>query len=195
MAFDYGQRHKIELEAAKAIATLAQVPLKILTVTALSELGGNSLTDSKISVAKDLQANGCPNSFVPGRNLLFMTLLAAYGSQLGAYDLVTGVCQTDFSGYPDCRRNTMDSLETTLKNGLACEFRIHTPLMWLNKAQTVTLASQLEGCLPALRLSHTCYNGARPPCQNCPACELRRTGFAQAGFRDPLDNLTEPNFN
>ena len=195
LAFDYGQRHRIELEAAQAIAKKANVPLKILPVAALSELGGNSLTDSEIAVSSKLQGNGLPNSFVPGRNVLFMTLLAAYAYQLGAGDLVTGVCQTDFSGYPDCRRDTMDSLEQTLSLGMEFQFKIHTPLMWLNKAETVALAADLDGCLEALSLSHTCYNGARPPCGECPACVLRARGFAEAGIEDPLMKLVDSSFN
>ena len=98
---------------------------------------------------------------------------------------MTGVCQTDYSGYPDCRRDTIDSLERTLTLGMDREFKIHTPLMWLTKAQTVDLAVEV-GALEALAYSHTCYNGALPPCGECPACILRAKGFSEAKVADPL---------
>lgn len=186
IAFDYGQRHKIELQAAKDVADMAGSSLTILPISALSALGGNSLTDSSIEVAHEVAEGELPNSFVPGRNLLFLTLAAAAAYQRGIKDLVTGVCQTDFSGYPDCRRDTMDSLEKTLQLGMEMSVRIHTPLMWLTKAQTVLLAEELPGCMDAMAKSHTCYEGQRPPCGQCPACQLRAKGFADAGIADPV---------
>ncbi|MDF1666185.1 MAG: 7-cyano-7-deazaguanine synthase QueC, partial [Planctomycetota bacterium] len=186
IAFDYGQRHKIELDAAKDVATMAGSTLTVLPISALSALGGNSLTDSEIQVERECAEGELPNSFVPGRNLLFLTLAAAAAYQRGIKDLVTGVCQTDFSGYPDCRRDTMDSLEKTISLGMAMPIRIHTPLMWLTKAQTVHLAQDLHGCMDAMVKSHTCYEGQRPPCGECPACQLRAKGFAEAGFPDPV---------
>lgn len=183
VTFDYGQRHLIELEAVKKIATLAKVPSVILKESALAQLGGNSLTaDMPI---EESQNGAPPNTFVPGRNIIFLTLAAAYAYQRGISNLVTGVCQTDFSGYPDCRRNTIDSLEQTLTLGMDRTFKIHTPLMWLTKAQTVDLALEV-GALDALAYSHTCYNGTLPPCGECPACKLRAKGFAEAKVADPL---------
>jgi len=183
ITFDYGQRHLIELEAVKKIASLAKVPSIILKESALAQLGGNSLTaDMPI---EESQNGAPPNTFVPGRNIIFLTLAAAYAYQRGISNLVTGVCQTDFSGYPDCRRNTMDALEQTLTLGMDREFKIHTPLMWLTKAQTVDLAVEV-GALEALAYSHTCYNGTLPPCGTCPACILRAKGFAEAKVADPL---------
>lgn len=186
MCFDYGQRHRIELEAAAAIAARAGVPLTVLPVSALGALGGNSLTDRAIPVSEARGSDGLPSSFVPGRNLIFLTLAAARAYQLGCADLVTGVCQTDYSGYPDCRRETMDALERTLSLGIGGAFTIHTPLMALTKADTARLAASLPGCLEALADSHTCYRGERPPCGRCDACVLRARGFAEAGIPDPL---------
>jgi 7-cyano-7-deazaguanine synthase len=183
LTFDYGQRHSIELDAARTIAAKASVPHLVLRETALAQLGGNSLTgDLKVEAVPE---KGLPNTFVPGRNILFLTLAAAYAFQRGISDIVTGVCQTDFSGYPDCRRDTIDSLERTLSLGIDRPYVIHTPLMWLNKAETVRLARDV-GALEAMAWSHTCYNGAFPPCETCPACELRAKGFAEAGIQDPL---------
>jgi 7-cyano-7-deazaguanine synthase len=192
LAFDYGQRHKIELQAAADIAALAGAPLTVLPISALSALGGNSLTDSSIAVA-EAKDGELPNSFVPGRNLLFLTLAGAFAYQRGIRDLITGVCQTDFSGYPDCRRETMDSLEKTLQFGMDYPLKIHTPLMWLTKAQTVVLATELSGCMDAMVSSHTCYEGERPPCGHCPACILRAKGFEEAKVADPLLSLSREN--
>ncbi|MGB5347166.1 MAG: 7-cyano-7-deazaguanine synthase QueC [Woeseia sp.] len=186
VTFDYGQRHRIELECAANIARQAGIEHRILPLSALAALGGNSLTDGNIVVESTEPAAGeLPNSFVPGRNLLFLTLAAAYAWQLGIRHLVTGVAQTDYSGYPDCRQETLDSMQQTLRLGMERDFVIHTPLMNLSKKQTVQLAEQL-GALQAMALTHTCYNGERPPCGHCPACTLRARGFLEAGIIDPL---------
>ncbi len=186
VTFDYGQRHRIELECAANIARQAGIEHRILPLSALAALGGNSLTDGNIVVESTEPAAGeLPNSFVPGRNLLFLTLAAAYAWQLGIRHLVTGVAQTDYSGYPDCRQETLDSMQQTLRLGMERDFVIHTPLMNLSKKQTVQLAEKL-GALQAMALTHTCYNGERPPCGHCPACTLRARGFLEAGIIDPL---------
>ncbi len=184
VTFDYGQRHKIELEAAKKISELANVRQIILRDSTLTTLGGNSLTED-LPIESLGTSSGLPNTFVPGRNILFLVLAAAYAYKLGISDIVTGVCQTDYSGYPDCRRDTIDSIERTLELGMEKKFIIHTPLMWLTKAQTVILADK-EGAMEALAFSHTCYEGVYPPCQRCPACILRAKGFEEAGFNDPI---------
>jgi len=186
IAFDYGQRHRIELDCAAKVAARIAIPLFVLPISALRALGGSSLTDDSIAVSEKETPQGLPSSFVPGRNLLFLTLAAARAYQRGIEDLVTGVCQTDYSGYPDCRDETMKSLQASLQLGMAAEFRIHTPLMWLTKAESVSLAASFEGCLEALADSHTCYQGQRPPCGDCAACVLRARGFAEAGVPDPL---------
>ncbi|MDA3960154.1 MAG: 7-cyano-7-deazaguanine synthase QueC [Planctomycetota bacterium] len=186
ITFDYGQRHRVELGAAHAVAAAAQVmEHKVLRVSSLAELGGNALTSDEAVTNELREKDGLPNTFVPGRNLVFMTLAAAWAYQIGAAELVTGVCQTDFSGYPDCRAATMAALQTALREGMAAPFTIHTPLMDLSKAESVHLAQEVDA-MELLAYSHTCYNGAIPPCGTCPACELRAKGFAEAGVADPL---------
>ena len=185
VAIDYGQRHRIELAAAQRIADAAGVPLAIVPCNSLIALGGNSLTGT-LTVPTGVPADGTiPNTFVPGRNLVFLTLAAAYAYQRGLTELVTGVCQTDYSGYPDCRADTMVALQAALRAGMDAPFTIHTPLMYLTKAESVLLMRDL-GRLDLLALSHTCYNGQIPPCGTCPACLLRAKGFAEAGIADPL---------
>jgi 7-cyano-7-deazaguanine synthase len=186
VTFDYGQRHRIELTCAEEIADFTNVPNVILPIDTFAALGGDALTDPDIAVASEAgKITALPNTFVPGRNLIFLTFAAAYAYQRGIANLVTGVAQTDYSGYPDCREETMESLQETLQKGMELDIRIHTPLMHLSKKETVQLAEEL-GALPAMALTHTCYNGARPPCGACPACELRARGFEEAGIVDPL---------
>ena len=186
ITFDYGQRHRIELDSAREIAAFTNVPNVILPIDTFAALGGDALTDPEIEVESGCSGEtGLPNTFVPGRNLIFLTFAAAYAYQRGISNLVTGVAQTDYSGYPDCREETMRSLQTTIQKGMESEIQIHTPLMHLSKKETVELAMQL-GALPAMAMTHTCYEGKRPPCNNCPACELRARGFSEAGIIDPL---------
>ena len=185
ITFDYGQRHRIELACAKKIAELAGVIQHVLPINTFSAIGGNALTDPTVSPTTTTEATALPNTFVPGRNLIFLTFAAAlaYTRQIG--HIVTGVAQTDYSGYPDCRENTLKALELALRLGMDARVTLHTPLMFLSKAETVHLAQRL-GALPALAYSHTCYNGVQPPCGACPACRLRAQGFAEAGIADPL---------
>ena len=186
LTFDYGQRHRIELECAAQIAAFAGVPHALLPIDTFAALGGDALTDETVEVEEGVVAeSGLPNTFVPGRNLVFLTFAAAYAYQRNIGNLVTGVAQTDYSGYPDCREGTMTSLEHTINLGMEYDVTIHTPLMHMSKRETVELARDL-GALPAMAMSHTCYNGVRPPCGACPACELRAKGFAEAGIEDPL---------
>lgn len=184
VTFDYGQRHRIEIDCAQHIANEAGIPNRVLPLNSLAALGGNSLTDDSIAV-DSANGDGLPNSFVPGRNLLFLTLAAAQAWQKGIEHLVTGVAQTDYSGYPDCRADTLAALQQALRLGMESKVTIHTPLMNLSKKETVLLARDCHA-LPAMALTHTCYNGARPPCGECPACVLRARGFAEAGIADPL---------
>ncbi|MEQ8205271.1 MAG: 7-cyano-7-deazaguanine synthase QueC [Woeseia sp.] len=186
ITFDYGQRHRIELQCAERIAARAGVSQVLIPMDTLSALGGNSLTDSSIAVGQEAESDtGLPNSFVPGRNLLFLTAAAAFAWQRGIRHLVTGVAQTDYSGYPDCREETITALQAALRLGMETDVTIHTPLMHLSKKETVWLARD-EGALEAMADTHTCYNGVRPPCAACPACVLRARGFAEAGIADPL---------
>ena len=186
VTFDYGQRHRIELSSARDVADFANVPNVILPIDTFAAMGGNALTDAGIAVDSTLDAKtGLPNTFVPGRNLIFLTFAAAFAYQRGIANLVTGVAQTDYSGYPDCREESICTLQTAIRNGMESELQIHTPLMHLSKKETVELAEGL-GALPAMAMTHTCYNGERPPCGDCPACELRARGFDEAGVVDPL---------
>ena len=186
VTFDYGQRHRIELECAARVAGFAGVGNRELPIDTFAALGGDALTDSAIDVQAGVENHsGLPNTFVPGRNLVFLTFAAAYAWRSGVGNLVTGVAQTDYSGYPDCREGTMTSLQQTLRLGMEFDIVIHTPLMHLSKKETVEMARDL-GALPAMAFTHTCYNGQRPPCGACPACELRAKGFAEAGVPDPL---------
>lgn len=186
LTFDYGQRHRIELESAAKVASFAGVAHTVLPIDTFGALGGNALTNTAEPVPEGTpRAGELPATFVPGRNLVFLTFAAAYGWPRGIDDLVTGTAQTDYSGYPDCRRATLDALERTLSLGLERDIRIHTPLMALSKKETVLLAAEL-GALAALALTHTCYRGERPPCGACAACILRAKGFTEAGIADPL---------
>lgn len=184
ITFDYGQRHRIELECAAKVAAHAGVSNVCLPIDTFNALGGDALTDADIEVSS-AESSGLPNTFVPGRNIIFLTFAAAYAYQRDIRHLVTGVAQTDYSGYPDCREATIEALEETLRLGMEYDLTIHTPLMHLSKKQTVEMARDLGG-LDAMALTHTCYNGKRPPCGQCPACKLRANGFAEAGVEDPL---------
>ena len=186
LTFDYGQRHRIELECAHRVAAHAGVSNTVLPIDTFAALGGDALTDSDIDVQSDVDTTeGLPNTFVPGRNLVFLTFAAAYAYQRGIGNVVTGVAQTDYSGYPDCREGTITALQHAIRLGMEFDVTLHTPLMHLSKKETVELARDLGG-LPAMALTHTCYNGEQPPCGECPACVLRARGFAEAGVEDPL---------
>jgi 7-cyano-7-deazaguanine synthase len=192
--FDYGQRHASEIEAARTIAARLSVPLKVFKLDFFRELGGNALVDPAMAIEPLRDGGGLPNTFVPGRNLIFLTYAASYAYTRGIRDLVTGVCQTDYSGYPDCRDATIKSLEQALGQGLgwtdsappAGAFAIHTPLMFKTKAESVHWAVEL-GAMESLAFSHSCYEGTYPPCGKCPACLLRKKGFQEAGLEDPLE--------
>lgn len=189
ITFDYGQRHRIEIECAARVAALAGVTNSCLPIDTFAALGGDALTDSSIPVdMPESNRNDLPNTFVPGRNLIFLTFAAAFAYRRGIKNLVTGVAQTDYSGYPDCREETIYALQQSLRLGMESDVVVHTPLMHLSKAETVELARDLGG-LPAMALTQTCYNGQRPPCGECPACELRAKGFLEAGIEDPLLQL------
>ncbi|GIB48758.1 7-cyano-7-deazaguanine synthase QueC [Vibrio cholerae] len=185
ITFDYGQRHKLEIEVAQQLAKqLGVTAHKVMDVSLLNELAISSLTRDDILVSHELQANGLPNSFVPGRNILFLTLAGIYAYQIGATTVITGVCETDFSGYPDCRDEFVKAMNQALAKGMDLPLMIRTPLMWLNKAETWALADQL-GALDLVRhQTLTCYNGLiGDGCGECPACGLR-----QAGLKAYLDN-------
>ena len=193
VAFDYGQRHRIELECRLNVLRelRRQFPAwsarlgddHLLDLSLLKTLGDSALTDER---AIEMQANGLPNTFVPGRNLLFFTTAAALAYRRGASVLIGGMCETDYSGYPDCRDNTLKALQVALSLGLDAPMTLETPLMFIDKAATWALAQALGGdALVALIVehTHTCYRGERGQrhawghgCGACPACELRRVG-------------------
>lgn len=194
IGFDYGQRHQVELHARQTV--LAQVRERfpqwrerlgedhMLDLAVLGRISDTALTsDAEIQMT----AAGLPNTFVPGRNLLFFNLAAAVGYRRGLHTLVGGMCETDFSGYPDCRDDTLKALQVAVSLGMGQRFTFETPLMWLDKAATWALARTLGGAALVELIvteSHTCYQGVRGTlhpwghgCGTCPACELRRSGY------------------
>jgi 7-cyano-7-deazaguanine synthase len=184
ITFDYGQRHRIELESAALIAKKVNIPLRLQKLDLFKDLTNSALTNSKIEITEG-DKNSLPSTFVPGRNLIFLSTAAIHAHQNGISELITGVCETDYSGYPDCRENFVKSLEESISLALDTKINIHTPLMHLNKAQSVEMMKQL-GQLELLKHSHTCYKGNRPACGNCPSCQLRLKGFKDAGIIDPI---------
>ena len=194
VGFDYGQRHAVELDARKAVRAriAARFPdwaVRLGDDHVLDMRGFGSVAQSALTAdrAIEMTASGLPSTFVPGRNLVFFVYAAALADRRGLQSLVGGMCETDFSGYPDCRRDTLDAVQTSLNLGMAQEFVIETPLMWITKAQTWALAKGLGGeALVQLIVedSHTCYLGMRDVlhawgrgCGTCPACELRARGW------------------
>jgi len=195
IGFDYGQRHRVELDARLVVLRELRAAFPAWAaklgddhVLDLAVLGAVSETSLTRDMAFRMEANGLPNTFVPGRNLLFLTLAAALAYRRGLSVLVTGVCETDFSGYPDCRDDTMKAMQLALSLGMDQRFLIDTPLMWIDKADTWRLARELGGeALIDLVVehTHTCYLGDREHrhdwgwgCGQCPACELRARGWA-----------------
>ena len=175
VTFSYGQRHSQELEVAKEIAAEQGVKHHILDMSLLGQITENALTSDIAIETKDGEV---PNTFVDGRNHLFLSFAAVLAKQRKIRDIVTGVCQTDFSGYPDCRDVFVKSLNVTLNLAMDYEFVIHTPLMWLDKAETWELADQLGKFDYVRQKTLTCYNGIRGTgCRQCPACHLRQAGL------------------
>ena len=195
IAFDYGQRHRVELKSR--LSVLAEIKRQFPTWGA--RLGEDHLLDlavlgkvSETSLTRDtafaMAQNGLPNTFVPGRNLLFLTLAAAVAYRRDLQVIVTGVCETDFSGYPDCRDDTIKAMQLALSLGMDKRFLIDTPLMWIDKADTWRMADKLGGTALVdliIEHTHTCYLGDREHrhswgygCGTCPACELRARGWA-----------------
>ncbi|MGG5254150.1 7-cyano-7-deazaguanine synthase QueC [Neobacillus sp. SM06] len=177
VTFNYNQRHRLEIDCAKNIANELGIKHHILDMSLLNQLAPSSLTRDDIEV-KDGVDGGLPSSFVPGRNLVFISFAGILASQIGAKHIVTGVCETDFSGYPDCRDVFIKSLNVSLNLSMDAEFVIHTPLMWLNKAETWKLADDLHALDFVREKTLTCYNGIiADGCGECPACKLRKRGL------------------
>ncbi|MCE9107514.1 7-cyano-7-deazaguanine synthase QueC [Bacteroides pyogenes] len=178
LSFLYGQKHQKEVELARGIAARANVPFDVMDVSFIGTLGRNSLTDAAMEMDKEKPEGSVPNTFVPGRNLFFLSIAAVYARERGIRQLVTGVSQTDFSGYPDCRDAFIKSLNVTLDLAMDEHFVIHTPLMWIDKAETWALADELGVMDLIRRETLTCYNGIQGDgCGECPACKLRREGL------------------
>ncbi len=194
IGFDYGQRHRVELDVrndfrAKLIAQFPQWAARLgddhrLDASVIGQLGATAMTGD---IAIEMAENSLPNTFVPGRNLLFFTLAAALAYRRGLRVIVGGMCETDYSGYPDCRDDTLKAQQVALSLGLDRRITIETPLMWLDKAETFALARDIGG-EPLLDMivenTHTCYLGDRSTrhawgygCGTCPACELRAGGW------------------
>ena len=178
LCFDYGQRHKTEEEAARSIAEKAGVPFTLLNLDLLKQITHNSLTDQAIDVEENKPENRPPNTLVEGRNMLFLTFAAIYAKGRDISNLVTGVGQADYSGYPDCRDEFICSLNQTLNLSMDYQFTIHTPLMWKSKQDIWALSDEL-GFFDLVRTQTvTCYNGIKGDgCGHCPACQLRRNGL------------------
>jgi 7-cyano-7-deazaguanine synthase len=196
LGFDYRQRHRVELDCRLAVLREVRAQFAhwarrlgddhLIDAGVLAQLGDSALTAQR---AIEVQASGLPNTFVPGRNLLFLTLAAALAYRRGASVLVAGMCETDYSGYPDCRDNTLKAMQVALSLGLDRAMTVETPLMFIDKAATWALAEQLGGpTLTSLIVehTHTCYLGQRDlrhawghGCGDCPACTLRRNGFVR----------------
>jgi 7-cyano-7-deazaguanine synthase len=195
IGFRYGQRHAVEMECRPTV--IAELRRRfpawgarlgedhVLDLDVIGALGATAMTED---IEIRMTESGLPNTFVPGRNLLFFTAAAALAYRRGVRALVGGMCETDFSGYPDCRDDTLKALQVALGLGMDASFTIETPLMWIDKAQTFALAEELGG-KPLLEIiaehTHTCYLGSRerhdwgPGCGECPACKLRKDGYAR----------------
>ena len=182
VTFEYGQKHSIEVQQSKIICESVKVKQTIIDISFLGTIVESALTSN--GDVNKTNKKGLPDSFVPNRNQLFITLAHAYAQKIDAQWLVTGVCQTDYSGYPDCRHDFITEIEKTSNLGSDSNISIQTPLMYLNKKETWNLAAKL-GCLEqVVLLSHTCYNGNREKfnawgygCGECPACKLRENGY------------------
>jgi len=179
VCFIYGQKHSLETKIAEKIATDANVPFKLMDISLISQLDRNcSLTNSAIEMDKEKPGDTYPNTFVPGRNMVFLTFAAIWARSQGIFNLVTGVSEADYSGYPDCRDTFIRSLNVTLNLAMDEQFVIHTPLMNRDKSEVWQLADEL-GVFDLVRNETlTCYNGIPADgCGHCPACKLRHEGL------------------
>lgn len=178
LCFTYGQRHSKEVEIARNIAHRANVPFQMLDASIISQLSVNSLTDVNVVMDSEKPEDNYPNTFVPGRNLLFLTFAAVIARSHGIRHIVTGVSEADYSGYPDCRDTFIMSANTSINLAMDEHFQIHTPLMWRDKTAVWQLADEL-GVFALIRdKTLTCYNGIiADGCGECPSCRLRKQGL------------------
>lgn len=184
ISFDYGQRHSAELDRVRDLCELSRTPLLIVNLeTMFSAITKSALLDKTSDIGEII--NGLPASFVPNRNQIFLTLAHTMAQKIGAEHLITGVCETDFSGYPDCRRNFIDCLQYTTNLGSKASITIHTPLMYLDKADTFRLAEKIGVLDDIIHRTLTCYEGDLKlnewgmGCGECPACKLRQQGYEE----------------
>lgn len=187
ITFNYNQRHKSEIAAAQEIAERAVGRWELVTIEGMTPSAlAPDQHGGRVEVSPTHGYLGLPSTFTPARNALFLVHAAMHAYRHGAHHIVTGVCQTDYSGYPDCRRVFVDALQQALVLGMEWPLQIHTPLMWLTKAQTVNLAAEMgEEAWEALSRTITCYHGTVGGCGECPACKIRALGFQGAGYEDP----------
>jgi 7-cyano-7-deazaguanine synthase len=180
LCFTYGQRHSRETDVARNIAAKVHVPFELLDVPVIGNLSPNSLTNTDIVMDREKPEDSCPNTFVPGRNLFFLTFAAVIARSHGIRNIVTGVSEADYSGYPDCRDTFIRSANVTINLAMDEQFIIHTPLMWKNKKEVWALAGEL-GVFDIVRNETlTCYNGViADGCGHCPSCTLRRKGLEE----------------
>ncbi|GAA7255136.1 7-cyano-7-deazaguanine synthase QueC [Helicobacter pylori] len=188
VGFDYAQKHSVELECAQKIASLLQLPYEIISLDFLENITHSALfkNSNDLMGHSHAQNKDLPNSFVPNRNAIFITLLHSYAQKLGASNIALGVSQADFSGYPDCKEDFIKSIEHALNLGSNTAIKILTPLMFLNKAQEFHMAKDLGVLDLVIKETHTCYQGERKilhaygyGCDKCPACQLRKKGFEE----------------
>lgn len=190
IGFDYGQRHKGELECAQKICKREDISFEVVETPVINLLAANALTRDDIPVEETKPDDAPPNTFVEGRNHLFLSYAAIYAKTHDITDIVTGVCETDFSGYPDCRDVFVKSLNVTLNLAMDYSFVIHTPLMWLDKADTWQMADELGVIDTIYNETLTCYNGIiGEGCGNCPACFLRKRGYDEYMKRKGEENV------
>lgn len=189
ITFIYGQKHEIEIDQSRKICEKYSVKQTLIDMSFLKTVADSALLNN--GDVNEIKSNGLPASFVPNRNQLFITIAHAYAQKIQAENLITGVCQTDYNGFSDCRIQFIKALEKATNYGAFGHdepgIEIHTPLMFLTKAETFKLAQEVEALDAVINESHTCYNGNRTKfnsygfgCDNCPACELRKQGYNEA---------------
>jgi len=177
ISFFYGQRHPIELEKAKWIADDLGIKQTVLDTSVIAQTTTNALINKSEKIGMDSQNGSYPNTFVDGRNALFLLYAGIYAKGQGIKHIITGVCETDFSGYPDCKDIFIKSMNVTMNLAMDYNFQIHTPLMYLTKAKTWALADEL-GYIDYIKIhTHTCYEGVEGGCNDCPSCKLRIKGY------------------
>lgn len=187
LSFDYGQRHQLELEAAKAVAQFYQV--KEHRIIKIDNVGGSALTDTSIQVPDYEENSLIPVTYVPARNILFLSYALGYAEVIGAEAIFIGISSVDYSGYPDCRPEFLQAFQKVAEVGTKAgvneqAIEIKAPLIYLSKAETIRLAAENEA---PLELSTSCYRGGKRACGTCDSCTLRLKGFAEAGIKDPIE--------